>query len=617
MSWAPTPLVRRLLVLALVAVAILVRLGPRADLQHDGGVLFSDLDTMRRLARLEALDKADHYPIVEPRDGWPAGTTLHWTRPMDFVIKTLDPLLGWMVPGERAYEGGAVVAGPLLAGAAVGVFAWLLIPLVGAGPALLAGLLYALGHSFVATSLLGNGDHQTLQQLAAVLAVLGLLRALQGGVRARAWAIAAGAALGFSVWVSTELMLLFYVLMLTLTGVAAWPWRDPAQRALARALLQPWSGGVLGVALLGHVVEHAGAFASLRWDVISLFQLWQIAVFALFASTVARIGERGGLARLALAGGLALGVGLLPLVSGDVRELLFAQIRDAGAVNVWLKEEVSEFRGLFAHTWTAFTDREGWLMPFLLPCALFGLRWSPLAAPGAMLVGFLALGTLGLYVWEVKLGHLFALACPLLLVAGWLGLARKFAFDQMRWLHVAAAGVAVTFSCWYLPARRAPVQRNNDHMAHEIGKKITAVRRGRDGSVLAPWDMGARLMYETGLGMVATGYHRNLEGIRDGFRFWFTRIDQIDAARAILRQRGVRWVVAWHDTVFFAGGAHTIGVAPLRTERELLPAVRDTMFWRLRYGSVPGFRLIADGPEIQKGANAPPEPIYRIFEVEP
>ena len=614
-TWAPTPLLRRLLLVAIVAVAVFTRLGPRADLFQDGGVLLSDLDTMRRLAHIEAIDRAGTYPIVETLDGCPTGTTLHWTLPMDWAIRTLDPLLGWLVPGERGYEGGAVVAGPLFAGAAVCVFMLLLTRLLGAGPALLAGLLYALTRAFVATSLLGNGDHQTLQQLAAVVAVLGLLLALQGTTRARTWAMSAGAALGFAVWVSTELMLLFYVLVGVLTVLAAWPWRDPAHRAGARALIEPFGGAVLAVALLGHLTEHRGSFGTLRWDIISLFQLWQIAVFALFGAGLTRVAKRDGLVPLALAGIGAVCVGLLPLMSGDVRAELFGQIQNAGEVNVWLQREVSEFRGLFEHGFSAFTEREGWL-PLAVIATLFGLRWSPLTRPAAAAVGLTAVGTFALYAYEVKLGHLYSLTFPVLLVSGWLGFARRFAFEGQRWVHIGAAAVAVWSLVVYLPAPRVAQLKQSDRFVHEIGKRITAARQGRDGGVLAPWDMGARLMYETKIGVVATGYHRNIEGIRDGFRFWFTDVSQRDQAMQLLRRRGVRWVVAWYDTNFFAGGAATIGVPPLRTDAGLLPAVQTTMFWHLRYGSLPGFRLIAEGPEIQRGG-LPPEPIYRLFEVTP
>lgn len=614
MTWAPTPLLRRLLLVAIVAVAVFTRLGPRADLFHDGGVLLSDLDTMRRLAHIEAIDRAGTYPIVEPLDGWPTGTTLHWTLPMDWAIRTLDPLLGWLVPGERGYEGGAVVAGPVFAGAAVCVFLLLLTRLLGAGPALLAGLLYALTRAFVATSLLGNGDHQTLQQLAAVVAVLGLLLALQGSTRARTWAMSAGAALGFAVWVSTELMLLFYVLVGVLTVLAAWPWRERARCAEVRALLEPFGGAMLAVALLGHLAEHRGSFGTLRWDIISLFQLWQIAVFALFGAALTRV-KRDGLAPLALAGIGAVGVGLLPLISPDVRTALFGQIQNAGEVNVWLQREVSEFRGLFEHGIEAFLEREGWL-PLAVIAALFGLRWSPLTGPAAAAVGLTAVGTFALYAYEVKLGHLYALAFPVLLVTGSLGFARRCTFEGERWVHLGAAAVAVWSLVAYLPAPRVAQLKQTDRFVREIGAKITAARQGRDGGVLAPWDMGARLMYETKIGVVATGYHRNLEGIRDGFRFWFTDLSQRDQAMQILRRRGVRWVVAWYDTNFFAGGAHTIGIPPLRTDAGLLPAVQATMFWHLRYGSLPGFRLIAEGPEIQR-SGFPPEPIYRLFEVTP
>jgi hypothetical protein len=85
----------------------------------------------------------------------------------------------------------------------------------------------------------------------------------------------------------------------------------------------------------------------------------------------------------------------------------------------------------------------------------------------------------------------------------------------------------------------------------------------------------------------------------------------------ILRRRRVRFVVAWYSLVLFAGVAQTLERPPLLTERGLLPAARRTLFWKLRYDTLPGFRLVAEGPLIQRARGDPPEPIYRIFEVRP
>jgi len=630
----PKPLARVLLLLALVGLALAVR-GPRHDLVQPTGLAVHDLDTMRRLARLSAIDRSDHYPIVEPKDGWPAGTTLHWTLPMDWVIRGLDPLARAIFPGARPHEAGAVLAGPVLAAAAVSLFAWLAMHLLGPWPGFVAAALYALWYPFVNTSLLGNGDHQTLQQAAGVVAVLGLLRAVRtavaggGGSRAAAaWAAAAGAALGFAVWVSTELMLLFYAVAAALVLLASWPWRERSTRAAGRSLPWPWSVGVLVVVALGHLVEHGDDLSALRWDSVSWFQIWQVAVFAGFAASLRLLGDGGRPGAVVGLGGAALALGCTPLLVAGVRDALSVQLQQAREVSVWLHSEVSEFRSLCfdgtAHGLggcvtagaRALFQRDGPLA-FALPLALLALPWSALGAGVAGLLGVIGLLTAGLYAFEVKLGHLFALVCPLTLVAGWMAMLPSWRGPARGLAGVVAAAAAVVVLAWGLPGPLPESVRNNDLVVREVCAKLAARRGANDAGhgVLAPWDMGAPLMYLADVGVVASGYHRNLEGIRDGFRFWLTDVADRAAAMAILQRRRVRWVVAWYDRLFLKGGAETIGREPLRTDRELLPQAARTMFWQLRYGSPPGFRLVEDGPLIRLHGSREPEPIYRLWEV--
>ncbi|MEZ5963555.1 MAG: hypothetical protein R3F56_06885 [Planctomycetota bacterium] len=649
MSTLDKPLVRVLLLLGLALCVVAVRLGPRHDVVLPDRVLLSDLDTQRRLARLEALDAAASYPIVEVRDGWPDGTTLHWTLPMDWVIRTLDPLVGWLIPGERGYEGGAVLAGPLLAALATCLYAWLAMPLLGVGAALVAALLYGWWYTFVNTSLLGNGDHQTLQQVAAAVALLGILRALAGGFHAGRWAAGSGAAVGVAVWVSTEMMLLDYAFVAALTLAAVWPWRDAAVAMRCRGVLLPFSMSALAMMLCGHLVEHRGDVAALHWDVVSWFQVWQAAVFALFA-TLLRVrwfGTRGP-GSVVAAGVAAVVSGCLPLAFATAREAVAAQLRGAGAVNHWLHAEVAEFRSLAfdgadgGGAWAGLVtivetllQRDGWLILAWL-AALVALAWSacrprPLpatdgasalsgvrpdfGAAGSLVLVVLSIITFALYVWEVKLGHLLALTGPLVLVAGWRIGWSALAGTPRLWCDVVAAAVAVVAVFVQLPERRAQMLRQNDAIVHEICQVLRTQGGEGDFGVLAPWSMGAPLLYDAGLGAVATGYHRNFAGIADGFRFWLTDVDQRTAAMDILRRRRVRYVVAWFDRLFLKSGAETIGLSPLRTDREILPAATRTMFWQLRYGKVAGFRLVHDGPQIQLAGSPGPEPIYRIFEV--
>jgi hypothetical protein len=605
---------RFLLLACLIVVAVAVRLHPREHLIQRDGLLIHDVDTLRRLARLHALDQAASYPITETLDGYPQGSELHWTLPMDWVIRGLDPLVSWMFARARTYEAGAVLAGPLLAALATTALVLLARRLFGAGRALIAGALYALAYSCVNTSLLGNGDHQSLQQLAVAVTIPSLWLALRAAVRSRAagraaatrWAIVAGAALGFAVWVSTELMLLFYVCALALAAAAVWPWRRAPQRGVAGAVALPWALAVFALAVLGVGAEQRHDLVALRWDAISTFQLWQVAVFVVFAALLRLL--RGPWAAV-IAGGAALVLGALPFVFPAVRTSFAAQLENARQVGVWLHAEVSEFRSLFQHGWGTLFARDGYLV-LALPCAL------AFASPARLVVSLTALGTFALYVWEIKVGHLFTAVFPLVLVAAWPRWKSKLARPWRQPAAVVVAAAAILLVVVQLPSPRADLLRHNDIQVRQICATIAGRRAGaQEASVLAPWDMGAPLLYHAGVPVVASGYHRNFAGIRDGYRFFLSDGGDTAAAAEILRRRRVRWVVAWYDRSFFYGGPLTLGRPPLRVGAEFLPAVQTTLFWKLRYDTVPGLRLVAEGPQIQLTRGAPSEPLYRIFEV--
>ena len=58
--------------------------------------------------------------------------------------------------------------------------------------------------------------------------------------------------------------------------------------------------------------------------------------------------------------------------------------------------------------------------------------------------------------------------------------------------------------------------------------------------------------------MVASGYHRNLDGIRDAYRVLVARIpEDVPTLAAILRDRGVRWIVTCDDPTLFVRGSRT------------------------------------------------------------
>jgi hypothetical protein len=81
---------------------------------------------------------------------------------------------------------------------------------------------------------------------------------------------------------------------------------------------------------------------------------------------------------------------------------------------------------------------------------------------------------------------------------------------------------------------------------------------GERRAVLADWSIGAFIMYDTDLPVVASGYHRNLAGIRDAYRVFTARIpEDVPALATILRERGVRWIVTRYDPQLFVRGSRS------------------------------------------------------------
>jgi hypothetical protein len=141
---------------------------------------------------------------------------------------------------------------------------------------------------------------------------------------------------------------------------------------------------------------------------------------------------------------------------------------------------------------------------------------------------------------------------------------------------------------------------------------------GKIGAVLAPWDMGAHILYCTGLPVVASNYHRNIDGILDAYRVLLAGPAEEAEVWRILRQRDVRWIVAWYDHLFLHDGQVTLGRPPMaQYERDgftLLPAAQRTLYWVLREApQVPGLTLRGEGEVGFIGQRR--EPLFRLWEV--
>ncbi len=616
------------LVLALSVSSFAFRLQEVPAVAGNGGYWFWDNDTVRRLCRLDLLDRGGTYPPVNHWDGYPEGSVIHWTRPMDWVIRALDGPASLFLPRAREYEAGAALAGPLLSLLSLLVLLWAARRLLGEGPALAAGVFYAFSYSCANVSWFGNGDHQNLQHLLLLASLLLGLMALEKKAEKapKFTALLSGALMGGAVWVSTESMLLLYLAAFLLFLLE---WRASSRNE--RTLSLPWAAGLCALLLAGHLVEHPHRPFAFLWDQVSLFQLLQAGALLLFAALQSlRFPSR---IRPFSSAGIALLMGgiLLVLFFGRAFAEETARFR---LVDPWLQNEVSEYRTLFtdgiSFTLLPALSRFSFLLA-AFPFILAGAWKAPsLSREGRFFLCAWGIFGLALASWEVKLAHLFAMAFPILLgLAAWEGPAlwerrpsRLKVYRGAAFLLVAAAALT---SLPTPPHRRRQVAQTEE-LISELCRDLRSLDEGgKKGSVLAPWDLGAKLMYYARVPVVSSGYHRNIRGILDGIRVYTARPGGEERlAREILRNRRTAYVVAYYDRRILLTAPAVLGekvVLARSTPYGLTftDQARRTLLWRLRYG--PGIRGFTQVKESDAMVVIPPstrpEPFYRIYRFEP
>lgn len=613
-------------------------------------IAISDNDTLRRLARLELLTSGEHgYPFVERGDGSPDGSMLHWTLPMDGVLLLFDRALRPLYPQARAGEAGAIWAGPILGTSAVLLFGALVALVLAPSAALVATALYAFASTSVGVGPFGNGDHQSLQHLLLVGALLGFLALLaqRGGRRG---ALGVGLALGGALWVSTESQAI--LLLMGAASCGQLLLAPAASIAPLAARHRTWALAASAVVFGAGWIEHGQPFAY-AWDQVSALQLHALAIFALFLllapAFAARCPTHGRHAARAIgaSAALALLLGALPWLVPACGTALRRELASFEAANRWVQSMVSEYRPLLqAHGhWHLGEALERFTPSVLaLPLLLLALLRSPLLGIGGRVALFvLASGTFALGCYEVKLAHFFQILWPPVLVigGGWLlqrlPLPARGACTPSK-VGAVLALMLVAWNAWHLP--RGTTQLSPAQIAQ--GELLDFVRELRGSgpnpelpaAVLAPWSLGAPLLYEARKPVVASGYHRNLAGIHDGIRaFLATGGAEIEP---ILRKRNVRWLLVQPKLDFFAevsavlpelpryATVRDVGFGPgrLRTLDFDLDwdRIERTILFQLGFApevrSTPQVRLVYESRA--KLAMPPPlgtAPAFRVFEV--
>jgi len=561
--------VKRLLRLAALlffcVLTLVVRCHNLRDVFLDGRIHFVDPDCYSRMTRARMV--AEHPgTVVRHHDfeNFPQGVKSHTTAPLDYLIvagkKVLDfgfwiSNSGSVLRGQTLDLAGALV-GPvlgLLGAVFLAVWAWALrVRFWG-----MALLLYAVSPILVHGTVLGRPDHQALL-IVLLMGAVGAEMALvkmgaelsKGGHPERSVAESkdlsrpAGGGGGegdtLSPTASTHEKL----------EVVASP--PPPPRLSRKASARPRSA-------------HLSASASLRmtaWGIVAGVA-WALSLWV-------SLYEPGILLGMVLGLWLALDRRALCSRERRVGWMAFAVILAvAFLLEGWRIEAPDAAMREYFGRWKESIGELAHLD--LRSAVLFRwLGWLALAAPGLLILQrkaergalpalALLVALVGLTVWQVRWGYflaaVFVLALPVFMPA-----LRK---TWVAWLLfvIALWPVAQDWDARLFPdaeAQRDLAVRRAEAVAL---RSIVAGKTGANGGpFLAPWWLSPPIAYWTGQPGVAGSSHQSLPGIVDTARFYLSANG--DEAVAILRARGVRWILADDPEREISTGAALLAVTP-------------------------------------------------------
>jgi dolichyl-diphosphooligosaccharide--protein glycosyltransferase len=542
-------------------------------------LLYGDTDPYYHLRRIRLATQ--QFPLVPDFDPWlnfPRGAYAIWAPLFDWVPAALSRLT--QIDPDLV----ATFWPALLGGLCCAVLFALLRRWVGAWPALLSSVLFALLPGAVLISALGRIDHHVAEVVLQLTVYLQLLRVVERVERDAQ--VPHGAALALGVLMAVAQLtwagsLIFLWLVAAVLSVLALQARAQAA-SFARVC---WIAFLVAAALTApmawlNLLRGRAAFASIF---VSMLHVALCVVLAFTASgaralsVALRTQTRRQLAtRLPILVGLLCAPWLVPGLRAGLLDGLSFVTREQSA---WLKG-IAEFEPLFAGgvAWDTSVAYLGYGVPaLLLPIVAYGvLAWRTRFAQGSVL---LALGwmllALVLGVAQLRFSNYAApvvAAAPALLwhVAGELRL------DALgKWLLRGLAGlllaaIAPCLGYWAPLLSSEP----NAHVAYpqlafpvfDLLRRLKAqTPPAGDPSrldvapsygVMAPWDLGHWLVVIAERPAVATpfGMHLSGGGYEDAERLYEQIADEASAVR-LLERRHCRYLITESPTPGVAAAA--------------------------------------------------------------
>ena len=536
-------------------------------------VFFVDPDDYTRTYRAKQILAGETHRVRNmPRINHPDGVELHWTAVMDYLIAGAG-VLGTFVSRHPDSVGLGAAWAPVGLGVLylVCMMSWIRRG-AGWGPALLAGSLVICSPPFHRTFQLGHADHHALLELLFVVAIGAWMT--RGGAPTRRAAIVSGSAIGMAIWTSSQALPIWAALAV---GIHYGCRRcDPRFWSEYQSARMRWCVSAAVVVGIGFAFENWPDLSLVAVDKVSAFHV-ALAIIALLAPggrnpsdkgdaktdaatpeqirTSAEEQKRTTRTILFLAAVAVLAVWLAVKFEDVVAPLTRPEVAR------W-HEYVAELQPLFTRTETQwslkpFHDRLGFLpyaLVLLVPLFLSSKRTPPaLKCTLGLLAILITALTLGQMRW---MDHYNLAAIPVAAIGLWEGFGRLFAKSPKPKPALCFALTGIVLGALSLPASRIVLARKTEHVLAAqgllertdfVGQNISRQESAfgpsnpKRRAILCEEGEGPMLLYYTGLPVVASPYHRAIDGIVEAAQFYAETDPAV--ARAQLDRLGVRYVV--------------------------------------------------------------------------
>jgi len=544
-----------------IALALLVALGGVYLLSRNvdavvtpDRVFFTGPDDYMRAYRARLIVAGDAGLIRYLREMcYPTGAVMHWTSPVDWLLAAAAIAFAPLVDHADAFAA-VIVWVPVVLGV---VYVLGMMGFIARGfgwaAGVLAGLMVVVSPAFGRVFVLGHVDHHAALELLFLAGVLLWVVPREHGStalpRLRA-AIGSGLAIGLAIWIAPQAMLFWVAIALGATWSVLRA--DDATRGAWARRRFAWNATVLGVVVIGFLTENLPGVYAVAVDRISLVHVGLVLLGFLLPTAWPRRGVgRYGVFAL---GALAYGGWLWLVRDGAFRFL------DRPEFVRWT-QCIMECQPMFTvvdgdwslmgmHVYLAY-------LPWALPALLVLFAWTKGVSPAlkAMLLILAPMLTVMSILQLRWVDHLNVAVVPVTV----LGLMRLVELvggrmGRQAWPRFGIAAVVLALLVYpsariVVGAPRAGLSvveasaRRTALVADEIKAHFAEFppEDPRRRAILCEEGEGPMLLYETGLPVVSTVYHRALDGIVASSRFFAER--DPEAARAQLDALGVRYVV--------------------------------------------------------------------------